>query len=210
MRVFGTLTTVVLLASVALADIPIPPPAKDEKDVSVTSEVLLGKGVSGWVFVQAVGHGPGAPRWNYERVELSEKTAKGMANNARYTYVRLIAVPEAAVKEFKTDKDLFAALEKQSVKGVHEASVGGGTTRMKKSEVKGDSLTRKYTITAIDPKEGIKTSLVTEGLVDEKPKKPEEKKPLAFAEPGYLIGGIAAAVSVTLGGMWLVRRRKVA
>ena len=36
----------------------------------------------------------------------------------------------------------------------------------------------------------------------------EEKKKLVFAEPGYLIGGIAAAVAVALGGLWLVRRKK--
>lgn len=205
MRLFGVPMAVAMVAGMAWADLPIPPLEKDEKEVSVTSEVLLGKDVTGYVFVQKVGQGPGAPQYSYEKVELSQKTPKAMANNGRYTYVSLVAVPEDAAKEFKTDKDLFAALEARRVKGVHEVSLGGGTVRVKKAAVKENALTETYTITAIDAKEGIKTSK-NGGLPDE-PKK-DEKKPLALSEPGTFVGGFAAALSITLGGLWLVRRRK--
>jgi uncharacterized protein (TIGR03382 family) len=118
--------------------------------------------------------------------------------------VSLLAVPEEAVKEFKTDKQLFAALDAGKIQGVHHAGVGSsGTWRVKKSEVKADSITQTYTITAIDPKDGVKTTKESD-----EPKKDEPKNPLALAEPGTLVGGIAAALAVTFGGLWLVRRRK--
>lgn len=204
MRLFGTLAVVMVFTGVAVADIPIPPLAKDEKEIPVTSQVLLGKDVTGYIFVQQIGVGPGDPRYSYKKVELDQKKPMTMPREGQYLYVSLFAIPEAAAKEYKTDADLYAALEAGKVKGAHHAGVGSsGTWRVKKDEVKGDSITRTYTITAIDPKDGVKTTKESD-----EPKKDEPKKPLAFAEPGTLVGGIAAAVAVTLGGLWLVRRKR--
>ena len=53
----------------------------------------------------------------------------------------------------------------------------------------------------------VQTRISGEGY--EEPKADDKKdKSLAGIEPGYLIGGIAAAVAVMLGGLWLVRRRR--
>jgi len=203
MRPFAALAVVAIVAGFAAADGLVPPP-KGKKFVSASYEVLLGKDVKGYVFVTAATTGgrPGSQRTTYGKVELDEKKAAAMPSpSGRFGTTTLIAVPEDAAKEYKTDQELFDALKDKKVKGVQ-------SVRMLKQEtvdekVKGDKVTWTHTVTGIDDK-GIKTTVSGDGY--EEPKK-EEKK-LALAEPGYLVGGLAAALAVTFGGLWLVRRRK--
>jgi hypothetical protein len=196
-----------VLAAVASADGLIPPP-KGKKFVSVSYEVLASKDVKGYVFVIATTSGgrPGSQTTTYGKVELDEKKAAAMPiPTGRFGYTALMAVPEEAAKEYKTDKDLFDALKEKKVKGVQTLNLSTQGTVDEK--VKENKVTWTYTVTGVDDK-GVKTTVSGEGY--EEPKKRGEKKPLAFAEPGYLIGGLAAAVGVTAGGLWLVRRRKAA
>lgn len=204
MRFLAAILLAAVAASVASADIPPPPPPKGKKYVNVTSEAQLGKdvNVAGWVFVQQTVTGPGRPTFTFSKVELSDKKAVAVVSGGRRNFATLFAVPEAAAKQFKTDKELFAAVEGGKVKGVQKVSFDGTATVS--DTVKGETVTWTYTITGIDDK-GMKTDVAGDGAE----KKDEKKdKPLAFAEPGYLVGGIAAALAVTFGGLWLVRRRK--
>lgn len=206
-RFLAALLAASAVTSFALADIAPPPPPKGKKYVNVTSEVKLGKDVKGYVFVLHQVTGPGAPKTATSKVELSSEKATTVIAGGRRNYAQLFAVPEDKAKEFKTDKDLFDAVTSQKVKGVQLLQFGGTATLS--DTVKGDDVTWTYTITGIDEK-GIKTDVTGDGS-DEDPraKRAEPKKRLAlFEEPSYLIGGVAAAVAVTLGGLWLVRRKR--
>lgn len=217
------LLTVAVFAGIAVADIPPPPPPKGKKYVSVSSEVLLAKDVTGYVFVKQTGSGPGRPMFSYEKLDLSADKAKTVSTGGRRTYASVIAVPQDAAKEFKVDADLFAALEGNKVKGAHRVGVSSMATVS--DTIKGDSVKWTYTITAIDPK-GIKTKVEGEGYEPPPEKKanpadkpeendsPEEASddvPTANARGGVWIAGIAAFAAITLGGLWLVgrARRKV-
>jgi hypothetical protein len=203
-RTGPALVVVLLLANAAAADIPPPPPPQGKKYVDVSSEVVLGKGVTGYVFVEHVGQGPGRPMFFYHRVELSEKQSLTLPGGRR-SYATLYAVPEAAAKEFKTDKDLFDALDANKVKGTFTIGFVGSATVSKK--VKGDSVKWTYTITGIDAKDGITTKVEGDGY-DEKPDRPSEKNPLAMTGPASCAAGVIAVVGLMFGGMWLVGRAR--
>jgi hypothetical protein len=185
-RLLAALTVGLLTTSAALADIPPPPPPKGKKYVSVNNEVVLGKDVSGFVFVQQVGTGPGRPKFAYEKLELTPGKATAMPAGGRYTYVSLIAVPEDAAKGFKTDAELFEALGANTVP----------------DSVKGNSVKWTHTITAIG-KGGVKTKVEGEGYVPtDKPGKKGRPSGLA----GAWVAGVAAFAAFLLGGMWLAGR----
>lgn len=196
------LAAALLVARAATADIPPPPPPKGTKYVSVNNEVVLGKDVTGYVFVQRVGQGPGAPHFTYNKVELAPGKAVAMPAAGRYTYVSLLAVPQDAAKEFKTDAELFDALKANKVKGVQ--SVGFAGTDTVPDAVKGQSVTVTHTITAIGAP-GIKTKVEGEGLPPAG--KPAEKdSPLTGSAPGRWVAVVAASAAALLGGLWVVGR----
>ena len=204
-RRLSALLLAALVAGPAAADLAIPPP-KGKKFVNVTSEVQLGKDVKGYVFVLQEWKGPGRPTSTTTKIDLTDAKATEVIAGGRRNSGALYAVPEAAAKEFKTDKELFDAVTARKVKGVQTLSLPGNTAVS--DTVKGDAVRWTYTITGIDDK-GIKTDVAGDGVEKKEEKKPGEKKPLALAEPGYLIGGVAAALAVAFGGLWLARRRKV-
>ena len=199
------LLTVGLIAGVAVADVPPPPPPKGKKYVSVTSEVVLAKDVTGFVFVRQVGSGPGRPMFTYSKVELSAEKAAVMSSGGRRSYATLFAVPQDVAKEFKTDAELFDAVGANKVKGAQR--VGFTSVATVSDTVKGDSVTWKYTITGIDDK-GIKTKVEGDGY---EPPADKPKKDKAPSPTGTVVAGVAAFVALLLGGFWLVgrTRRKV-
>jgi hypothetical protein len=208
------LLTVGAVAGVAVADVPPPPPPKGQKYVSVSSEVILGKGVSGYTFVQQVGMFPGGGA-TFNKLDLSDKKATAMAAGGRRRFVNLLAVPQDEAKGFATDDDLFSALKANKVKGAHHIGFPGTATVS--DTVKGDAVKWTYTITAIDTK-GIKTTVEGEGAP--KPTARPEKAPAndspdeegapgaAVAAPrgGMWIAGLAAFAGLLLGGFWLAGR----
>jgi hypothetical protein len=204
-RLLLAILAVGLVAEVAVADVPPPPPPKGKKYVSVTSEVVLGKEVTGYVFVQQVGTGFGRPMYTYSKVELSAEKALALPAGGRRTFVSLVAVPQDAAKEFKTDAELFDAVGANKVKGAHR--VGFSSTATVSETVKGDSVKWKYTITGIDDK-GVKTKVEGDGY---EPPADKPKKDKAPAPTGTVVAGIAAFAALLLGGFWLAgrARRKV-
>jgi hypothetical protein len=220
MRRLLSVLTLAALASVAVADLPPPPPPKGKKYVSVNNEVLLGKDVSGYVFVKQVNTIPGGRKPAYTKLELSAEKATSIPEPARRTYVNLFAVPKDTAKEFKSDEELFDALGAKKVKGA--VSIGFTSSATVSDKVKGDAVKWTTTITAIDEK-GIKKKVEGDGF--EEPKAPKNPKdgpededdspsdaPAAAAPRGGVwVAGLAAALALTLGGFWLAgrSRRKV-
>ncbi len=201
-RFFAALLAASVVAGFAAADIAPPPPPKGKKYVNVTSEVKVNKDVKGYVFVAQTTTGPGRPTVKTSKLDLGEK-ATTVVTGGRRNYATLFAVPESAAKEFKTEKELLDAVTAKTVKGVQAIDLAGTATVS--DAVKGESVTWTYAVTGVDEK-GIKTDLSGDG-VDEK--KGEPKKPLALLDqPGYLVGGIALALGITFGGLWLIRRKK--
>src|SRR4051812_11250600 len=137
------LLTLGLVAGAARADVPPPPPPKGMKYVSVSNEVVLGKDVSGYVFVKQVNTFPGRPKPTYAKLELSATKPTAVPEPARRTYVTLFAVPADAAREFKTDDDLFEALGANKVKGARQ--LGFTSTATVPDAVKGDSVKWTHT-----------------------------------------------------------------
>lgn len=191
---------VVLLAAVVFIGIcgaNMGPPPKGKKYAGITNTVKLEKELKGFTLFT---------RHNAIEWELSvpvpfdvdnDKPVKVPANPRGTT---LYAVPSDLAPKLKTADDWKAAL-KDKDNGIVQTWFSTLTELDETDERKG--IERAWVIKSIDPK-----GIVKEEVKDEK--KPEKKgdKPLALAEPGTLIGGLAAAVAITLGGLWLVRRRK--
>ena len=206
-RPLAALLLAALVAPFAAADVPPPPPPKGKKYVDVSCEVLAAKDLKpGWVMVQkVVTGGLGGTATTFARVDLDD--AKPLAVPAaagKFGHVTLLAVPDDAAKDFKTEKELFDALKAGKVKGAKELYFPRTGTVDEK--VKENKVRWTYTVTGVG-KDGIEAKASGEGY--EVPDKPGDKpaKPVGF-EPGYVVGGLAAAAAVCLGGLWLARRRK--
>ncbi|AWM41541.1 hypothetical protein GobsT_74000 [Gemmata obscuriglobus] len=202
-KLLPTLVVVLLLASAATADVPPPPPPKGKKYVSVTNEVVLGKDVTGYVFVQQVSSGFGAPQFTHEKLELTAGQAKAMAAGGRRALVSLFAVPQDAAKEFKTDAELFDALKAKKVKGAHRLDFA--STATVSDQIKGNSVKWTHTVTAIDAKTGVKEKVEGEGY-DEPKANP--KKEGSAVPPKGVAAGLAITAGVLLGGLWLAARTR--
>ena len=206
-RFVATLFAAAVVANAARADIPPPPPPMGKKYVSVSNEVVLGKDVTGYVFVVKSSFGPGRPITTQHKLELTPGKAVEIHADGKYGSA-LYAIPEAVAKEFKTDQELYGALELGKVPGVHSIGFGGTTTVSRL--VMGKSVKWTTTITGIDAN-GIKTKV--EGKGAEPPNKPEKDSPTAVQTPHGVpcVGSIAAFAALMLGGFWLVgrSRRKV-
>jgi hypothetical protein len=205
MRSLGIFWGVAMVIGSAFGDAAPDPPPKGTKVVEVTSQLTLDKGVSGYVFVKEVGQYAGSGiDSEFGKVDLGEEKTVEIAKGGHHKMFAIIyAVPEATAKQYESDQSLFDALKERKVKGVLEVNLARRAEVSNK--VKEKAVTWKYLISGIDAKDGIKMEVRGEGY-----EKPADKKdkPLALSEPGALIGGLAAAVSITLGGLWLVRRKR--
>jgi hypothetical protein len=186
-----------LTAGVVLANTPPPPP----RDVPIEATVKLDQEVKGFVlfFDDTSGELP-------KRAELSTDKPTALpfrVANGHQQSVYLLAVPEELVAKLKTVEDWNAARERKN-SPIHYYGASGTALLNFTDDRK--VVKQAFVIKGVDPKKGILVEDVKVDIIPEKKDVP--KKPLAFAEPGYLIGGVAAAVSITLGGLWLVRRRK--
>jgi hypothetical protein len=219
---------VAAVAGVAVADVPPPPPPKGKKYVSVASEVKLAKDVSGYIFVSESSNNPGRPMFSYKKLDLSTDKAVPVSDGGRRAFASVVAVPVDAAKEFKTDADLFAAVEGNKIKGTHRLDLAGSATVP--DTIKGESVKWTYTITAVDAK-GVKATVEGDGYVPPKAKKEpkndkeeEEGEPGAGNDPEFqsvandftnggtrpypLAAGVAAALALVFGGLWLAGRSR--
>jgi hypothetical protein len=185
-----------VVAGVAAANVPPP----RDKVVPVDATVKLEKELKGYV-LYLNDYGGGVPtRFEVgtdKAVPLPFREQKGVELRQG---VELLAVPEGVVAKLKTAEDWKAArYSKTSV--IHAVGLGGTTSIRAWDERK--QVQKNYVIRGVDPKSGF-------NVVEVEEKKPEanKDKPLASVEAGYLVGGGAAALAVSLGGLWLVRRRK--
>ena len=189
----------VVAVGLARADLGPPP---GSKYVPVVTTVKLEKSFPDHSFY-VVGFGPGATPLT--KVELDPAKATKVDAKSRYGG-NLYAVPNAVVKEYKTEKELAEAIRKEKPPvGVSSLSIGNRTT-LKVSD-KRDAIERVLLISAGDEKVGLK-------IAEEKPdaKDPEKKDPegpTATAPPGgrLLVVGLAAALALVAGGLWAVRRK---
>lgn len=206
------LLLLVLLTETATADIPPPPPPKGQKYVSVNNQVVLGKGVTGYVFVErVVRFSPGPQPPTFRKMKLNAEKATAMTAGARRTSVSLLAVSEDKAKEFKTDADLFAALKTNALKA---PEIGFNSTTIVSDSVKGQSVEWTYTITSIDAK-AIKAKVAGDGAnAPTRRRGPPDVEDAptdsATAAPrgGVWVAGLAATLGVMLGGLWLAGRSR--
>ena len=192
-------TVMVVAATAALADVGPPP---GSKYVPVVTTVKLEKSFPDHTFY-VLGFGPGAAPLT--KVELDPTKPTKVDAKSRYGG-NLYAVPNAVVKEYKTEKELADAIRKEKPPaGVSSLSIGNRTTL--KVGDKRESIDRVLLISAGDEKTGLK-------IAEEKPeaKDPEKKdpdEPTAAAPTGgrLLVVGLAAALALVAGGLWAVRRK---
>lgn len=202
MRFLSALLVSAAVVGVASADIAIPPP-KGKKFVPVSSTVKLEKEVKGYtLYTRAIAPG----QWGAMPTKFEPGTEKATAvPEWGSRTMGLYAIPdELAAKITTADQFNKAMQDKKSGILIHEfpaqETVGEKDERKK--------IEKEFVIKSVDAKGGIKVEDVKGDKKEEtKPEKKEEKKEV-FAEPGYLIGGAAAALAVAFGGLWLVRRKK--
>jgi len=179
---------------VAVADLGPPP---GSKYVPVTTTVKLEKSFPDHAFY-VLGFGPGAAPLT--KVELDPSKPTKVDAKSRYGG-RLFAVPNEVAKSFKTEKELTDALRKEKPPaGVSMTSIGSRTT-LKEAD-KRTAIDRVLVISAGDAKTGLK---ITDSEADKKD--PEGPTATAPANGRLLVGGLAAALAVVAGGLWVVRRK---
>lgn len=203
-----------MLPPLALANVPPAPlPPRDKKFVEVKSEVLLGKDVTGYVFVFHEKSNPRSePGDRFSRAKLSATTPYSIAPTGGRGS-QLVAVPEDVAKAYTTDDELFAALRDNKLKGTHTLGTGGGgSTLVDETATTEKAVTWTYTITVVDPKKGIKWNIKgigTEGSPNAEEKLPAKQKDGSTrSEPGAWVSGGAATLALVLGGLWLSGRSR--
>ena len=101
-------------ATVARADVAPPP---GQVRVPVDHVIQTDKAYPEYVFVVVIG---GEPGWSYKATLDKDKPLRitGKDRNGRARLCWLAAVPAEAAREFKTDKELVAAVAESKVKGI--------------------------------------------------------------------------------------------
>ena len=198
-RFVFAVAAVAVAATAAVADLGPPP---GSKYVPVATTVKLEKSFPDHTFY-VVGFGPGSAP--ITKVELDPMKATKVDAKSRYGG-SLYAVPNAVVKEYKTEKELGDALRKEKPPaGVSSLLIGNRTTL--KVGDKRDAIDRVLVISAGDEKAGLKIAEEKPEAKDPEKKDPEE--PTATAPTGgrLLIVGLASALALVAGGLWAVRRK---
>ncbi len=193
------LFTLLLTAGVVFANgAPPPQPPTGKKTIPVDVSVILDKEVKGYVLYSNIYQG------DRERLDVNSEKAMPVPRDlltsliARHGTV-VFAVPEVLEAKLKKAEEWDKVPKEDKARILQHKF--DGFAFVDKSD-KRERLAKTYLIKSVDAKGGIKAEEVKDDQKD------EPKKPLAFTEPGALVGGIALALSVTLGGLWLARRRK--
>lgn len=194
-RLVLSLAAVAAVGTAALADLGPPP---GQKYVPVTTTVKLETSFPDHSFY-VMGFGPGAAPLT--KVDLDPAKATKVDAKSRYGG-NLYAVPNSLVKELGTENALTDALRKEKLPpGVSSVPLSNRTT-LKESD-KRTGIDRVLVISAGDGKSGLK---ITEQKSPDDKKDPESP---AAATPAnrLLFAGLAAALALVAGGLWVARRK---
>ncbi len=190
----GLLAVLASVSSVR-ADVPVPPP-KGKKFVPVKHLIRLDKDISGYVFFT---RSLGLRNGNFEKIELSADKAAPLTVAGKFGQ-QLLAVPDAVVKKYPTEKDLLAALSGK-LDGAASSTYSRTALLPEKDERK--ELTVEHVITGFDARKGIQ--MKDNPDTSEAPKEEESVYGPRGIRP--VISSLAAAAALALGGLWLVRRQ---
>lgn len=190
----------------ALADLPPSPPPSGKKYVSVSNTVQLAAEMKDYVFVLAHGVGPGPPRYTYQKMNLAVKKPASIPQGGKYHYINMLAVPVAEAEQFKDDKELFAAIAGQKIKGLHQIGFGDQATVDK--SFRGESVSRSYTITEIDSKTGIKTTVAGEENEPKTKAVPKSQEQSSLGGIRTILAGCALS-GAAVSAIWIIRKRPI-
>jgi hypothetical protein len=206
------MAAVVGLIAVSLARADLRPPGT--KNIPVENRIEVDKDYPEWEFFTVRGNG------EVKAVKLDLKTPvvipgsgalgngpipkKGEVPVRPYRTTSLVAVPKEAVKQYPTEKELFAAVAAQKVPGAVESKALWDHESVKDTDSR-KSVVNRYKLDKIDPKDGV----VLQPIKDE-PKKPQEEEEAAAPAQSasrFLAVGLAMSGVFAFAGLWLVRRR---
>lgn len=199
-----------VLVGTAVGRADLRPPGT--RNVPVDHVIETDKEYPDWVFL--VVHRTGATRANLDPktpITIPGSDAVGAGPVRRpgdkeapfglgYRSRLLAAVPKDTAKGYATDKELFAAVADGKAAGLVRAKEVFGDHLNVKADDPRKTITRRFKVAKVDPKDGI----VLEAVAGEPGKEEEEE---AAARPGYrwVAAGLGAAGLVGLAGLWLAR-----
>jgi hypothetical protein len=200
MRFLSVLAVSAAVVGVAAADIAVPPP-KGKKFLPVGSTVKLDREAKGYtLYTRAIAPG----QWGAMPAKFEVGTEKAVAvPEWGSRTMGLYAIPDELAAKITTADQFNKALQDKKA-GILAHEFPAQEAVDAKDERK--KIDRAFVIKGVDAKDGITVEeLKGEGKEE---KKDDKKEPEAAAQPGVLVGGLALAAGVTLGGLWLVRRKK--
>jgi hypothetical protein len=209
------LVAVVALTAVGVARADLLPPGV--KNIPINYSVVTDKEHPEYVFFTLGGNG------SVKAVKLDPKTPleipgsgaigrgpvprPGDTRTRPYRSTVLVAVPKDAAKGYASEKEFHAALDAEKVAGMVQSSPLSDHEQVKDTNPT-KSVARKYKLEKIDPKGGLTLTEVKQPKAGGGSE--EEEEAAAPARPwGMWAAGVSAALGVTLGGLWIVRRRRV-
>jgi hypothetical protein len=197
------LAAFVVLGLAAGARADAPPPAGQVR-VPVDHVITTDKDYPDYVFVVVIG---ADADWSKKAELTKDKPLKieaaGRGGRARLCW--LAAVPAAAAKEFKSDKELFQAVIDRKVPGLlttKDINFSPFTVRSEKDAPK--VIEEKHKLERLDKDKGIVLTSEKVGLADDAdPQGLKEESAVRWA-----VAGVAAALAACGLGVWLVGRRR--
>lgn len=208
-RLLAVLVLGVLAAGIAQADIG---PPKGFKRVTVDYKIAAEKDYPEYQFFTVIGGsgGKGAKGRGVTEVKLDSKTPVMIAGAGRAGIGRLcslVAVPKDAAKSFDSEGEFHEAIRTGKVEGMLRAkNTFAPFTNLKDSDNRKLVVT-EYSLSKVNAKEGIVLVVKEAGSKGGSEESGESGAVTAYTpRGGMLIAGLAAALGVMLGGLWLAGR----
>lgn len=215
------MSRVLLVLCVGLLAIPaaradgLPPPGS--KRVTLDNKITTDKEYPDYRFFTVTG-GKG-PRAKLAEVKFDPKTPVTLAGAGRNGIGRsgtLVAVPKDAEKNYDSEEKFHLALKNRAVEGLIQTKWNLDSQTTLKDTDKRTVVVYEFAVEKIDPKDGI---VLKRKKDEEEPKKDGDKKdspdddeaPGATASAprgGAWVAGLAAALGLTLGGVWVAGRTR--
>ncbi len=206
-----------LIVTVASADLR---PPMGVKTVQLDHKITTDKEYPDYLFFTVTG-GKGQ-RAKLTPVKLDPKNPATLSGAGRSAGIgrqgSLVAVPKDAEKKYDSEEKFHAAIKDRNVEGLIATKVNLDSQAAIKETDKRTVVVYEVIVEKVDPKEGIVVKLkrdepAPEKKEGEKKDSPDEDSPDATASTprgGMLVAGLAAALAVMLGGLWLVGRKRKA